>query len=868
MMDEANSAPDVESLLECLAVVERATATILAALMDAAVPDALWRDLSQQPGVTQDQGHLVLAPALVEQRLAALGRSDGDRFRRLHHQALNTLAKQLYAGDTGQEATLFNIFKRLADHLLAERGVGNFQALVASAQQWPCTLAGNMRWLHYYQGASELEQGNYAVALESFDALLAQEFEDPHLRGRVLNARAYCYRVRGQLEDALQGYQASLAIWRACGDEIGEGKCLLNMGTSAYYLQDYTAAEPWLHAAAAIFAKHNMPVLLGAAQNGMGLIRRDQGRWDEAINHFQSFIDLSQARGASDSVSIGLLNIGEVLLFQGRSAEAIQTLRQSLASMERRLYAIDVHIHLALAYWASDQIDQAQEAMQQAADLAHSLDRKEILPHIEYWLAVLARERGETWAVEAHLLQAVQIVEQTRIPMANEGLKISLLGRWQQIYEALVLHYVDLQQPEEAFQWAERARARAFAEALLNRKRMQLPDAEYQSVTVTELQRAMAADLRLLCYFTTGVLASDIPMLSAIPAQNPLRKHLLVSARTLCFAIGKEALSVHACPINPNLFTMVSPRGYDVNRWLDASVLAHLRNTLLMESATDPECARYTIVPHGPLHLVPFVALQPDAMRSATTGPTITYVPNATVFWHSLSDHSSDSAATSALAVGYNGLRQGKQLRYTEVEVESVAALLAGEAMVGGDAKKEQLRQIVQDKAWLHFACHAWFDHELPLESYLQTGEDERLTALEVMEGWRLRAQLVTLSACQTGVSRVLRGDEPMGLIRSFLSAGAKAVLVTQWPVEDLPTCLLMIRFYQKVTAAARADLSYGLLTAQRWLCTLTAAEARDFAVRFGIKLTEDEVLLTLPHHIQPFQHPRFWAAFKLVVGS
>jgi CHAT domain-containing protein len=77
-----------------------------------------------------------------------------------------------------------------------------------------------------------------------------------------------------------------------------------------------------------------------------------------------------------------------------------------------------------------------------------------------------------------------------------------------------------------------------------------------------------------------------------------------------------------------------------------------------------------------------------------------------------------------------------------------------------------------------------------------------------------------------------------------------------------------MVRFYQEVTTTARPDLSRGLLTAQRWLGTVTVAEAQDFAVRLGIKFPEDEILPTLPHHIQPFQHPRFWAAFKLVVGS
>ncbi len=66
---------------------------------------------------------------------------------------------------------------------------------------------------------------------------------------------------------------------------------------------------------------------------------------------------------------------------------------------------------------------------------------------------------------------------------------------------------------------------------------------------------------------------------------------------------------------------------------------------------------------------------------------------------------------------------------------------------------------------WLHSAGQ-------PV-SALELGDGERLTAQEVREGWRLRAELVTLSVCQTGVSRVLRGDEPMGLVRAFLRGDA-----------------------------------------------------------------------------------------------
>jgi CHAT domain-containing protein len=197
-----------------------------------------------------------------------------------------------------------------------------------------------------------------------------------------------------------------------------------------------------------------------------------------------------------------------------------------------------------------------------------------------------------------------------------------------------------------------------------------------------------------------------------------------------------------------------------------------------------------------------------------------------------------------------------------------VAGLTGGEAWVGPQPKRERLRQAAGDRRWLHFACHGWFNHEAPLESYLETGAGERLTAREVLEDWRLQAELVTLSACQTGVSRILRGDEPMGLIRAFLYAGARAVLVTQWPVEDLPTFLLMQRFYSELQRAGSAGPAAALHAAQVWLRELTTAEIRGLLAGLpagGSSAGEPDPLADLPVDAHPFAYPRHWAAFILV---
>ena len=220
------------------------------------------------------------------------------------------------------------------------------------------------------------------------------------------------------------------------------------------------------------------------------------------------------------------------------------------------------------------------------------------------------------------------------------------------------------------------------------------------------------------------------------------------------------------------------------------------------------------------------------------------------------------------LALGYDAVEGEQALRHTETEAMFVAKLAGGEAWVGSAPTLSRLAEVAGQYRWLHFACHGRFDEDAPLDSYLETGPGERLTAREVLQTWHLAADLVTLSACQTGVSRILRGDEPMGLIRAFLYAGARAVLVSQWPVADLPTFLLMQRFYSQLQQMAQPDPAVALREAQVWLRDLTVAEVQEAMRDLPADQTsasERAALERLPPTACPFAHPRYWAAFILV---
>jgi CHAT domain-containing protein len=164
---------------------------------------------------------------------------------------------------------------------------------------------------------------------------------------------------------------------------------------------------------------------------------------------------------------------------------------------------------------------------------------------------------------------------------------------------------------------------------------------------------------------------------------------------------------------------------------------------------------------------------------------------------------------------------------------------------------------------WVHLACHGEFDLDDPLRSCLEVGPEERLYASEIIEHWSLEADLVTLSACRSGISRVLRGDEPMGLVRAFLQAGARAVLVTLWPVEDISARILMEHFYTALCAGGdRVGGRIALQQAQRYLRDLSHDELRIWLRERDI---EPAMRPEIGPHDRPFADPLFWAPYALV---
>ncbi|MGW2513031.1 CHAT domain-containing protein [Streptomyces scopuliridis] len=241
---------------------------------------------------------------------------------------------------------------------------------------------------------------------------------------------------------------------------------------------------------------------------------------------------------------------------------------------------------------------------------------------------------------------------------------------------------------------------------------------------------------------------------------------------------------------------MTSAAAFDQER-LDADFGALIGTVTRHSEPGEPVC----LVPHGVLHEIPLHAVATGGVPLAARNP-VHVVQSASL----LADLYRDTAppAPRGLCV-FADSRSDQPLVHARAEARSMAGAFGERAEVlTGDRVTRQLvldRLVHSEATAVHFACHGVLAPDDIAGSAISCA-DGPLTMDDLL-GVRIRADLVTLSACRSGASRGRPGDERLGLARAFLIAGAKSVLVTQWQVDDLSTALFMERFYDLLVAGA-----------------------------------------------------------------
>jgi CHAT domain-containing protein/tetratricopeptide (TPR) repeat protein len=439
-------------------------------------------------------------------------------------------------------------------------------------------------------------------------------------------------------------------------------------------------------------------------------------------------------------------------------------------------------------------------------------------------------EEALAWMESAKSRSMIEMIFQSgqSLPLGEAG-QSDLVRRIRDLREELNWYYhrIELEQLRPEEKSSERLdtlqkKAQSHEKELLRTLR-ELPARERENATleahsdlsVGQLQSALPPDATLIEYFSAGdrllaaVINSDEIHILPVTVL-PRVTHIL---QLLRFQLSK--------------FRMGSDY---VRRFEDPllratqSHLESLYNELIAPLRQYCPGKHLIIVPHGPLHFLPFHALRTgeDYLCDAFT---ISYAPSASVFF--ACQEKPASANTSSLVFGIADERAPQILQ----EAQSVAALLPHSSLcTGSEATSSVLREKGPHTGLLHIATHGVYRQDNPMFSGIRLG-DGYLNLFDLYQ-MRLNANLVALSGCATGMNFVAAGDELLGLQRGLFYAGASTLLLSLWDVHDQSTSELMQLFYREYLRAG-------------------------------------EMASALQHAMQQLRqqnpHPYFWAPFVLV---
>lgn len=408
----------------------------------------------------------------------------------------------------------------------------------------------------------------------------------------------------------------------------------------------------------------------------------------------------------------------------------------------------------------------------------------------------------------------------------------------------------------------------------------QHPDAEGQPFTLERVQRSIPGHAALI-----GWVEVELP---GAPAAS-------------WGYVVRGAGSVVWVPLRPEegssragaLLGELAPPGSPVAKRLTPGLLAAARDLWAeriapLAAGLDDDVRALIVIPSGPMLGVPVEALVDDRGRFLAERFAVSYAPSGTIYARlaELPARTATDQSRAILLVGdpslsRNGGGDGEDTRqlsarnsaalqrlwslpWSGLEIEEIASLYPQATVLQGrEASETNLRALVESGRLasfrtIHFATHALVDDERPERSALVLSqenlrdpvaaalrgdpiEDGILEAAEIAREWTLDADLVTLSACGTGLGLLVSGEGYVGLSQVFFQAGARSLLVSLWSVSDRATALLMRRFYENLEES-KLSRAAALRDAKQWLRSYRGEQGD-----------------------HPYEHPYYWAGFILV---
>lgn len=210
------------------------------------------------------------------------------------------------------------------------------------------------------------------------------------------------------------------------------------------------------------------------------------------------------------------------------------------------------------------------------------------------------------------------------------------------------------------------------------------------------------------------------------------------------------------------------------------------------------------VIPDGKLHYIPFESLY-DGKHYMLENYTIGYA-NSTTLLTQLGDHQIKSNEFLGFAPSFS--KKYPPLVNADKEVDGIKSMFDGEVFKGNQATKEMFTAKSPLSNIVHLATHAIINDQVPENSHLVFSPDSQEEILNISDiyGLPINASLVALSACETGIGSLQKGEGMISLSRAFFYAGARSIANTKWQINDRSTADIMQDFYQGLADGKKKD--------------------------------------------------------------
>ena len=711
-------------------------------------------------------------------------------------------------------------------------------------------LANTHALLHKFKSAEQLLEEAVHQAEASGLTVTQAEIEGnigtfALLQGRY--DRALDYLERSRRRYALMGMPHQSAT---AEQEIADAYLELNLGLEAAAIYERVIPK---------FSELGMRAEQARALAHHGRAAVLLGRTEEAHSSLVQARNLYAAEGNEVGAAMVALAQAQLDYHQGNYAAAGATALET----ESPLATSGSWRRLLLARWLRGEAERAQgnttgarSILEQTLLEANLKGQPQVAERCYTSLGLVAVMTGNVEAAEKAFRRAVELTEELRAPLPGEEFRTAFFSDKLTPYQELVRLCLagGANRAAEAFGYVERARARALVDALggnltqhteprdsfeadlltqLKELRQELnylyneinrPGAQprfgqggTQTVqeSLRERERKTSEILRQLQHRSAEIIAQgetvDVAKLQQdLGSDSVLVEYSTLDDELLAFVITEKSVEVFRHLGSEKAVTAeLSQLRFQIDAlrhgserirrhlpYLTRRARRHLQSLydlLLRPIEQTINGRRLVIVPHRTLHYLPFQALH-DGTSYLITRQEVSYAPSAIVFQQCL--RRKVPSLSKALLLGV----ADEQTPRVRDEIEALTPLFPDTvALLDEKATLEALRMQAPQADVLHLACHGQFRPDNPLFSSLRLG-DGWLTVRDAYS-LNLRCALVTLSACETGVSAVAPGDELIGLARGFLAAGSPSLVISLWTVDDDATAQLMTTFYENLRA-------------------------------------------------------------------